>query len=204
VTSNTLAKSLESRGSTVKSVSFDTVLKELGRRSFGVLSTITRDRRSHSVGVVYGVSPSGRPLEIYVMTRTKLKKARNILANPNVSFVVPLTRRLWSFLPPPCIQFQGKAEIIDWKDEAGIEAFKKFFVGRRILSMYDELHRRGERAICFLRIMPDPVIFTYMLDRSIWEMRQRMETGTEKVQIPPEFRKPATEHNPPEAGQYSQ
>lgn len=180
------------------------VLKELGRRSFGVLSTITRDRRSHSVGVVYGVSPPGRPLEIYVMTRTKLKKVRNILANPNVSFVVPLTRRLWSFLPPPCIQFQGKAEIIDWKDEVGVQAFKKFFVGRRILSMYDELHRRGERTVCFLRITPDPVIFTYMLDRSIWEMRQRMETGMEKVQIPQESRKPVTEHNAPEARQHSQ
>ena len=39
---------------------------------------------------------------------------------------------------------------------------------------------------CFLRIIPDPVVFTYMLGYSIWEVRRRMQAGTEKVEILPE------------------
>ncbi len=47
------------------------------------------------------------------MTRRHLKKARNVVANPNVAMAVPLTRRLLWFVPPPCLQFQGTAEILD-------------------------------------------------------------------------------------------
>ena len=117
------------------------------------------------------------------MTRTHLKKARNIAANPNVSFVVPLTRRLIEFIPPPCVQFQGKATIVEYGDRIGIETFKSFFVGRQILRKYEDLSRQGETRTCFLRIIPDPVVFTYMLGYSIWEVRSRMQAGTERVEI---------------------
>jgi len=170
-------------------VTFDMVLKELKRRNFGVLSTVTKDGRSHSAGVFYSVSPSARPLEIYVMTRTKLKKARNIMADPNVSFVVPLRRRLLTFVPPPCIQFQGQAEIGDWKDEVGVQAFRTSFMGRMILNMYDDMYRRGDTSMCFLRITPDPVIFTYGFGVSLWEMKRHMEVASAKVEVPEEYRK---------------
>jgi len=181
---------VRSLSSTDLRVTFDMVLKELKRRNFGVLSTMTKDGRSHSAGVFYSVSPSARPLEIYVMTRTKLKKARNIRANPNVSFVVPLRRRLLTFVPPPCIQFQGQAEIVDWKDKVALEAFRASFMGRMILNMYDDMYRRGDTSICFLRITPDPTIFTYGVGVSLWEMKRRMEVASAKVQIPEEYRKP--------------
>ena len=167
-------------------VTFERLLEELRRRSFGVLSTVTQEGRSHSVGVVYGISSQKKTFEIYVMTRTHLKKARNIAANPNVSFVVPLTRRLIGFIPPPCVQFQGKATIVEYGDRIGIAVFKSFFVGRQILRKYEDLSRQGETRTCFLRIIPDPVVFTYMLGYSIWEVRRRMQTGTERVEILPE------------------
>lgn len=171
-------------------VTFDMVLKELTKRHFGVLSTVTKDGHSHSAGVFYSVSHSAPPLEIFVMTRTKLKKARNIMNNPNVSFVVPLKRRLLTFVPPPCIEFQGKAEIIDWKDETGAASFKKSFMGRTIVNSYDEMYRQGDHTICFLRITPDPMIFTYGFGVSIWEMRRHMEVGFARVEIPQNYRKP--------------
>lgn len=175
--------------STAPRVTFDTVLKELKRRNFGVLSTVTKDGRSHSAGVHYCVSPPTRPLEIYVMTRTKLKKARNIIANPNVSFVMPLRRRLLTFVPPPCIQFQGQAEIVDWKDEVGVQAFKASFMCRIILGMYEDMYRRGDTSICFLRITPYSAIFTYGVGVSLWEMKRHMEVASAKVEIPLEYRR---------------
>jgi hypothetical protein len=57
-------------------------------------------------------------------------------------------------------------------------------IGRRILDAYREWGGRGETRICFLKITPDPVISTYMLGYSAWELRGRMEKGSGKVTIP--------------------
>lgn len=169
-------------------VTFELVLSHLRKRDFAVLSTIRTESRPHSVGVNYGVSRPGRDLVIYVMTRKHLQKARNIAQNPNVSLVVPLTRRLLWFLPPPTIQLHGHAEIVDWTDEEGTDVFRRFWMGRRILEAYRESHRRGETRICFLKITPDPVVYTYMVGYSIWQLRRRMESGAAKVVISPEYR----------------
>ena len=167
-------------------VTFETVLKELRKRSFAVLSTIDEQGTPHAVGVEYGVAPSGGA--IYVMTRKHLKKARNIAADPHVALVVPLTRRLLWFLPPPSIQFQGTAEIVDRSDQEGLRTFQTFFMGRRILKMYEEFERRGETRVCFLRIVPEPEISTYMVGHSIWELSRRMEVGIGKVEVPAQYR----------------
>ena len=82
-------------------MTFELVLSHLRTRDFAVLSTVSKESTPHSVGVNYGVSRPGRDLVIYVMTRRHLQKARNIAQNPSVSLVVPLTRRLLGFLPPP-------------------------------------------------------------------------------------------------------
>ena len=66
-------------------VTLDQVVKQLRKRDFGVLSTADLQGRPHAVGVLYGVSPPGTSLAIYVMTRSHLRKARNIAANPNLS-----------------------------------------------------------------------------------------------------------------------
>lgn len=120
------------------------------------------------------------------MTRRSLRKARNIVENPNVSFVVPLTRRLLWFLPPPCIQFQGRADLLDRDDPGGkrVATFRSFAMGRRILSMYEEMAARGESGVCFVRITPAPTLSTYMVGHSIWDLMRRMETGIERVRVP--------------------
>ena len=169
-------------------VTFEAVLGHLRRRDFAVLSTVDNECTPHAAGVNYGVSRPGRDFLIYVMTRTHLQKARNIAQNPNVSLVVPLTRRLLWFIPPPTIHLHGRAEIVGWTDEEGTEVFRRFWVGRRILEAYQASHRRGETRICFLKITPSPVVYTYMVGCSLWQIRTRMESGAAKVVIPPEYR----------------
>lgn len=63
-------------------------------------------------------------------------------------------------------------------------------MGRRILDAYRQSHRRGDNRICFLKITPDPVLDTYMVGHSIWQLRKRMELGASKIAIPPEYRSP--------------
>ena len=166
---------------TVDRVTFEFVLKELRNHHFAVLSTSDERGMPHSAGVNYGVSGQGSDLMIYVLTRRHLRKARNIAQNPNVSLVVPLTRRILWFLPPPTIQLHGHAEILDWSNDEGTEVFTRFWIGRRILKGYQDFHRRGETRICFLKITPDPVIRTYMVGASIRQIRRHMESGAAKV-----------------------
>jgi general stress protein 26 len=173
-------------------VTFEVVLSHIRKRDFGVLSTVSNERKPHAVGVNYGVSKPSRDFVIYVMTRRHLQKARNIAQNPDVSLVIPLTRRLLWFLPPPTIQLHGRAEIVDWTDEEGTDVFRRFWIGRRILEAYRESYRRGETRICFLKITPDPVVYTYMVGYSIWQLRRRMESGAAKVVISPGYRPSAS------------
>jgi general stress protein 26 len=167
-------------------VTLELVLNELRRCHFAVLSTVDTEGTSHSAGVNYGVSRPGKELAIYVMTRRHLQKTRNIAQNPNVSLVIPVPRLLRWFVPPATIQLRGQAEIMDETDKVGTDVFSHFWIGRRILDAYEQSRRRGETRICFLKITPEPVMRTYLVGYSIWQIKKRMESGAGKVVIPPE------------------
>jgi hypothetical protein len=153
-----------------------------------VLSTVDESGRPQSAGVSYGLSPPGQRLALYVMTRIHLAKARNIARNPRVAVVVPVSRRLLWFFPPATIQLQGAADILVWDDEAGMAVFRDFWLGRRILKAYAAMRRRGETRICLLRIVPDPLIHTYMVGRGLWEISRDMEAGAGASTVPVEYR----------------
>jgi hypothetical protein len=159
-------------------LTLERVLRELRAHNFAVLSTVGGDGSPDSAGVCYGVSARGDELVLYAMTRRHLKKARNIAVNPRVSLVVPLQRRFLRFLPPATIQMRGVAEILDWTDVDGTSVFRRFWMGRMILWGYEKSRRRGETRVCFLRITLDPVIQTYGVGHSVWELRRKMEAGT--------------------------
>jgi general stress protein 26 len=164
-------------------VTFDRVLAELRNHHFAVLSTVDGEGTPHAAGVTYGTAYAGRDLVLYVMTRRHLRKARDIRSDPRVALVVPIEHRVLRFLPPATIQLHGRAEILDWTDEAGTDVFQTFWLGRRILAAYRASHRHGETRICFLKIILDPVITTYMVGVNAWELRRRMERGAAPVLV---------------------
>lgn len=127
------------------------VLDQLRPHDFAVLSTVGADGDPDSAAVNYGVSRPRSPLALYVMTRRHLQKARNIVGNPSVSLVVPLTRRILWLFPPPPIQLYGRAEVLDWTDGAGSDVFAHLWMGRRILEAYARSRSRGETRVCFLK-----------------------------------------------------
>jgi general stress protein 26 len=161
------------------------IFRELRRQHFVVLSTVDENGRPSSAGVSYGVSPPDEDLTLYVMTRSHLQKARNIVQNPSVSLVIPVRRWLLWFLPPPTIQLRGRAEILDGTDEEGVAIFQRFWLGREILDAYHASSLRGETRICFLKITPDPLVRSYMVGSNVWSLMGHMEDGAAKVVIPP-------------------
>ncbi|MDF2573592.1 MAG: hypothetical protein K0S05_504 [Agromyces sp.] len=160
------------------------VAGQIRRQHFAVLSTVGRDGAPHSAGVNYGTTRPGTALTIYVMTRRHLLKARNIRSDPRVSLVIPVTRTVLSFVPPPTIQLHGHAELLDWDDAAGTAVFETFWMGRRILDGYRRARERGEQRVCFLKVTPEPEMRTYMVGSRIWQLRHNMEAGAGRVILP--------------------
>lgn len=166
---------------------FEALMAALRKRSFAVLATADARGRPQAAGVVYAIAREGAAF--YVMTRTHLQKARNVAENPNISLVVPLTRRVLGFLPPPTIQFQGSAEILPRDHAEGIETFASFLLGRVILREYAALERRGETRVCFLRIRPGPAMFAYAFRTPLWRLiGGGMQRGAARVEVPTEHR----------------
>lgn len=160
--------------------SFEIVETEVRRRTFGVLSTVSRDHRPHSTGVVYGVSSRKRPFSLYVTTNRDNKKARNITRDPNVSFTIPIPRRFLRFLPPNCVQFQGRAEIVSFEDEDARNGFSRSLVLRKILKLEEE--HVGSKAV-FIRIRPDSTIHTYGMGSSLVGLLRNIRAQS-RVEIP--------------------
>lgn len=162
---------------------FEAVERVLRKRRFATLATVTGDGRAHATGVVYAMSPPGEPLRVYVTTNARNKKVANIRANHDVAFVVPLSRAVVTLLPPACIQFQGTAEVVDGTDEGALRAFGSTWFGRTILKTEHRIVAGGGR-ICFLRIEPDAVLFTYGFGMSLLALRRHAGEGASRVQVP--------------------
>lgn len=149
---------------------FAYVERLLRRKNFGVLTTITREGKPHSIGVVYAVSPSPEPFCIYLITRLVLKKARNIQYNPNISFVVPFPHYVFRIIPPACIQFEGKATLVPIDNPIALKAFQNAIVLRRSMIHSIDL---GEST--FIRIVPDDKIFSFGIGATIWQFLLRSQ-----------------------------
>ncbi len=167
--------------SSIRRLSFDFVEREIRRHNFGVLCTISADGRPHSTGVLYGVSPRQRAFVLYATTNKRNKKARNIARNSSVSFTIPIMRRVLRFLPPHCVQFQGTGEIIPFDDLDACSAFASSLVLRKTLQL--EGKHVGRDAV-FIRIFPDPVMYTYGLGLPLLELLRNIGGASGRVEIP--------------------
>jgi hypothetical protein len=166
---------------------FAAIERALRRRTFSTLSTLTEQGRPHATGVVYAVSPAGEPLHLYVTTRTTTRKVRNVRANPDVAFVVPVPRRLAPGFPPRAIQFQGTASVVAGSDEGAIRAFSSSWFLRRILTAERRIVVQGGE-LCFLRVRPDSTVFTYGMGMSLFENVRRPRGAIGRAVIPPQRR----------------
>ena len=162
---------------------FDAVVRALRRRKFGTLSTLSEKGRPHATAVIYAMSPHDEPVFFYVTTRTTTRKVRNIGVRPDVAFVVPLARLFAPAFPPRAVQFQGTADVVAGEDEGALRAFHSSWFLRRILSTEQRIVAQGGD-LCFIRIRPDPVIFTYGIGMSVFETMRRPMDAAGRVAIP--------------------
>src|SRR5215207_1764029 len=112
---------------------FDQVERAIRSRTFGTLSTLTRQGSPHATGVVYAASPPSQALKLYVTTRTTTVKVANIRSQSDVAFVIPVPHRCIPLFPPAAVQFQATAKIVDADDTAALAAFRSTWFHCRIL-----------------------------------------------------------------------
>lgn len=164
-------------------IAFQGVEKALRRRTFGTLSTLTKQGAPHATGVVYAVSARDEPLIFYVTTRTTTRKVRNIKAHNAVAFVIPVPRRFLPVFPPRAIQFQGTATVVPADDANAVRAFSSSWFLRRILATEQRIVTEGGD-LCFIRIRPARMLFTYGMGMSVLGNLRHPRAAIGRVAIP--------------------
>jgi len=135
---------------------FSFVEAQLRKKTFGVLSTQSPGGSLQTTGILYGVSPPGGKLRLYLITERSYLKVRNISRNPEVAFLVPYPHHFLPFVPASCVSLQGTAEIVELDDTEGREAF----AAGRILR--DNLKQTASmEGAVFIRIRPKRRVHCY-------------------------------------------
>ncbi|TFG27411.1 hypothetical protein EU527_18580 [Candidatus Thorarchaeota archaeon] len=153
----------------------------MGKKTFGVLTTIDSKGRPHSTGIIYGVSPPSSPFALYVLIGENYVKVRNIHKNPSVSLVVTFPHYWMRFVPASYAMFRGTAEIVPFDIPDAKWAMSQSRIGR--MNLNTDVETAGTRMV-FIKITPEPTIFCYGLGFSIMEMRSNHTNVGYKVTIP--------------------
>ncbi len=152
---------------------------QLRKMTFGVLSTINPGGSLQTTGILYGVSPPGTGFRLYLLTDRGFLKVRNILRNPEVSFLVPYPHHFLRFVPASCISFPGTAEIVPEDDPEAQEAFQS----SRMLRMNLKETSSMENAV-FIKISPKRSIHCYGVGFGLMEIARDVSAVGYSVEVP--------------------
>ncbi|MFX1326079.1 MAG: pyridoxamine 5'-phosphate oxidase family protein, partial [Promethearchaeota archaeon] len=167
-----------------KSLDFEFVEQEIRKKTFGILSTIDQNGKSHSTGIIYSVSLPESKFSLFILTENNYKKVINIKNDNSVSFVIPFPHHLLRFVPSSCVQFQGTGEILPFTNREAQNAFED---GPKILKMNIKQARKmnpKQQKAVFIKITPNSKIFCYGLGYSLIKLRKDVEIGSYSVIIP--------------------
>ncbi len=164
-------------------IKFDFVEKQIRKKTFGILNTISPKGRVQSTGIMYGISPPGSKISLYIITSKDYKKVENIQNNPHVSFVVTFPHYFLRFVPTSYVSFQGKAEILPSDDPEGVKTFSQ----KKILEMNLEQLKRPDMKdkAAFIKLKPNGKLICYGLGIGLMKLRKEPEIGSYTVDIPP-------------------
>ena len=161
-------------------ITFAYIEKQLRKKSFGLLGTVSPRGWSQTTGVSYAVALPESLFYIWVITGKTSKKYENVQSNPHVSFVVPYPHHFFRFIPAGVIQFQGKADLFPFDNPEGFNAFNQ----TRILRMNLKLAEETDAEPVFLRIRPHKRLNCQLIGKNIIELARNPESGLVQVPIP--------------------
>jgi pyridoxine/pyridoxamine 5'-phosphate oxidase len=160
---------------------FESVEKQVRKKTFGVLTTIDKKGRPHSTGVIYAVGAPEKPFALYSIVGPNAAKVRNIRSNPKVSMVVTFPHYWIRFAPASYAMFRGTADILPNDDADGYWAMSQTRIGR--MNLQTDAEELGVEYV-YLKINPEPTVFCYGLGYGIMELRGDHTGAAYKVTIP--------------------
>ncbi len=159
---------------------FEGVIKQVKKKSFGILSTIDSSGWVQSSGVQYGVSLRGADFALYILSDSRYVKVRNIEQNHRVSFVIPFPHHFLRFIPAPTVSFKGTAEILPFDDSRAREAYCSRSQKRMIRFTANSDYKA---TAVFLRLTPIKRIVCYGLGIKLADMMRDPANALYTVQL---------------------
>lgn len=162
---------------------FSFIVREIRKKTFGILNTLNSDGTPHTTGILYGVSKPDTEFALYLLTSKKYKKLRNIQNNPKISFIIPFPHHHLRFVPSGTITLNGIAKLVPLNSRDIIEIFSE----KRILKLIiANINFEKNEELVFIKIEPDSKILCYGVGFSIWKLRGSHTEGGYSVTIPTE------------------
>lgn len=148
------------------------VQRAMRRRSFCTLATSAPERPPHVTGAVYALVDG----VFYISTLRSGIKVRNIAEGGRVAVCIPIGRI--PFVPPFCLHFQGRAEVVDPGDAVLRQLLS---AGRlRRITSHGEL---DEPDNCFIRIRPGRRVVSYGIGVSLRELIRNPLHATRSTEV---------------------
>ncbi len=160
---------------------FDFVVKQIRRKIYGLLETVSPEGESKTSGVLYGVSPPDSKFRIFVLTYQNDVKLRNIRHTPQTSFTIPLCHRLICFLPFTTVYFKSNAEIIPINDPEALQVFQET---RQLKKELKDVMASTENETGFIRLKPTKKVLLYKPGLSFRSLVQKNERTYAVIKIP--------------------
>jgi len=167
-----------------RSFSFNYVEKQIRKKTFAILTTVSPKDRPQSTGILFGVSPPTSKFAIYMFTSRKYAKVRNIKKNPFVSLIIPFPHYWLQFVPASTVRLQGSAELVSADNSEALTVFRQKRILRMILPYQDQPDTMEE--YIFIKLKPDEKVFCYGLGMGVMELRKTHTAGGYTVKIPSE------------------
>ncbi|MBK5115109.1 MAG: pyridoxamine 5'-phosphate oxidase family protein [Candidatus Heimdallarchaeota archaeon] len=137
--------------------SWEYVEKQIRKKTFGILGTVSPKGRSHTSGIVYGVSPPKEKFRLYILTKKDYFKVKNIQKNHHVSMTITYPHYWLRFVPAATIYFQATAKLLPFDSFIPQEVFKQKRILRLILPK-DEISEKDKESYVFIEIKPKKII----------------------------------------------
>jgi hypothetical protein len=167
---------------TKKNLNFSFVEKQIRKKTFGILTTISSSQRPQTSGILYGVSLEDDPFCLYVFTLKSYVKTKNMLNNNNISFLIPYPHHWLRLAPSSTISFQGHAESVPEFDEKIKRAFKQKRVLKFALRKIEK--EITEKNHLFFRLIPNKKIICFGVGIGVMKIRNNMQAASYTVEIP--------------------
>lgn len=137
--------------------SWEFVEKQIRKKTFGILGTVSPLGNAHTSGIVYGVSPPQEKFRLYILTKNDYFKAKNIQKNPHVSMTITYPHYWLRFAPAATIYFQATARLLQFDDPIPQEVFKQKRILRLVIPK-GEISQKEKESYVFIEIKPKKII----------------------------------------------